>query len=242
MWSGGSLIASASVVESVNPPPSVTLSATPNPTEVRVSTAVVAATVGGTPPYTYQWVVQNGTENTTVPRVEFDPSRVGNVSASLTVIDSVGYPAVAQPIEVEVRTPPLISQMVDVPERLTLGASTTVTVTVVGGSPPFLYNWSGLPMGCRSLSAPFLICTPTSAGSFRLAITVTDTVGGTTNMSLQLVVRPSLFGIPEAETIGLFTGLGLGLAACVILVVALRQSRFRQMREPESVRRRGPLS
>lgn len=78
------------------------------------------------------------------------------------------------------------------PSALDAGHVTQLVATVSGGTTPFTYAWSSLPPGCASANSPTLSCTPTSAGSYSVNLTVQDSVGGQKSGSTPLTVYPGV--------------------------------------------------
>ena len=73
------------------------------------------------------------------------------------------------------------------PATVSLGGSTHISTVVSGGTIPYTYTYRGLPSGCSSTAAAFS-CTPTTTGSYLLAVVVTDANGTRANASTQLAV------------------------------------------------------
>ena len=75
----------------------------------------------------------------------------------------------------------------------TVGEHLSFAAPVTGGITPYAISWSGLPGGCTSSSSATLGCTPTQAGQFSVAATVTDAYGERASSStLPLSVSMSL--------------------------------------------------
>ena len=79
--------------------------------------------------------------------------------------------------------------------RLTLSSSLLdegfvvyLSVTVIGGAPPFRYSYSGLPPGCSTQSEPDLACAPTSPGNFSISVVVQDSYNATASSTANLTV------------------------------------------------------
>ncbi|HKV89618.1 MAG TPA: hypothetical protein VJQ43_00275, partial [Thermoplasmata archaeon] len=60
---------------------------------------------------------------------------------------------------------------------VTVNATTQLSVTVTGGSPPYQIVWNGLPGGCTSQNATQMPCTPNATGTVSVAVTATDSHG-----------------------------------------------------------------
>jgi YVTN family beta-propeller protein len=72
---------------------------------------------------------------------------------------------------------PLTASLVADPDNLTIGASTVLTTTTEGGTPPFSYVYIGLPPGCKTSNLSALPCSPTGVGTFAVTVAVTDSAG-----------------------------------------------------------------
>jgi hypothetical protein len=133
---------------------------------------------GGTPPIT--WTIQSGS----VPGLTFDPSTLtlsgtpttaGNFDLVVQAADASGQTArrtitiPIAPAGLSITTP---RQLPDV----ALNGTYQVTLEASGGVPPYTWTAAGLPAGLSLDSAAGIISgTATAAGSFAIAITVTDT-------------------------------------------------------------------
>jgi hypothetical protein len=73
---------------------------------------------------------------------------------------------------------------------LDVGQSMSVGATLVGGDGPIVYAYTGLPLGCASVSAGVLTCRPSVAGSFSIALGATDVLGATSTGSTTVQVNP----------------------------------------------------
>jgi Putative Ig domain len=132
---------------------------------------------GGTPPYT--WALTPA-----IPGLAFDPVNValngtpttpGSFPLTVTVTDSAGLNAsnksltlVIAPATLGIITP---RQLPDA----SLSLPYNQTITASGGTPPYTWSAAGLPTGLSINSSSGLISgIPTVAGSFGIAITVSD--------------------------------------------------------------------
>lgn len=101
-----------------------------------------------------------------------------------------------------------------------VGNSTTLTVTVSGGAPPYAVVWEGLPVGCGSANSTSLTCTPSGSGTFTVAVRVTDTFGATAtgspltlNVTTGPVVLSSVQISPAAPQVKVGTTVSLSAQA-----------------------------
>jgi hypothetical protein len=132
---------------------------------------------GGTPPYTWSLTP-------TIAGLTFDPINValngtptvpGTFPLTVTVTDSAGLSAsnksltlVIAPASLGITTP---RQLPDA----ALNSPYSQTLVASGGTPPFTWSAAGLPAGLSINSSSGVISgTPTAAGSFGIAITVSD--------------------------------------------------------------------
>jgi hypothetical protein len=142
------------------------------------------------------------------PEVSFT-SASANVSGQISVVGTYGGISKSTTANIVVSYSsgfggPSISSFDAVPSDIVLGGSTTLEVAASGGSPPLSYSYSALPSGCTTANTSALSCTPTVAGMFDPAVTVTDSldhsVGATTSVDVSgrtTSVRGSLIFQPS---------------------------------------------
>jgi hypothetical protein len=164
----------------INPPTLTVTVASPLPagtvgTPYSQKAAVVAS--GGTPPYT--WSLASGS----VPGLTFDPSTLtlagtpsaaGAFSLTIQATDSAKLTASRSlSLTVNPSTLTLITAR-QLPDAK-LNQPYTELIAASGGQPPYRWSTSGLPTGLTINSTTGQITgTPTAAGNFAVAITVTD--------------------------------------------------------------------
>jgi hypothetical protein len=78
------------------------------------------------------------------------------------------------------------------PATLDLGSSTRLSVSVVGGTAPYSYVYTGLPSGCATANASTLTCTPSATGDWPISVLVTDSAGHGTSGQTEVTVGPAL--------------------------------------------------
>ncbi|MCI4351038.1 MAG: hypothetical protein L3K15_05960 [Thermoplasmata archaeon] len=88
-----------------------------------------------------------------------------------------------------------------------LGITAQLTASVVGGSPPYSYGYTGLPPGCSSTNGAILNCAPTATGTYQVNLSVTDSAGNHSFAALALVVNPdpavtTFVAAPATVTVG----------------------------------------
>lgn len=134
-------------------------------------TVTLAGTLKGSPTRFIVFSEPNGVYSFSVGTVTGYSASPNSGSADVT-----GAP-VLKTITFTLGTLALSVQLAANPANITLGASTTLTATTSGGTPPFTYVYIGLPSGCSSQNASSFSCTPTGSGSFTVNVTVTDPHG-----------------------------------------------------------------
>ena len=121
------------------------------------------------------------------------PSVSGTYTVSASITDSNGVMATSGTVTLAVSShlnAPTLSISVT---ALDVGQSVTLSATVSGGNAPYTYTWGGMPQGCVSGDAATLTCSPTTAGSANVTVTVNDSNGVTlASSALQLTVSPRL--------------------------------------------------
>jgi YVTN family beta-propeller protein len=112
---------------------------------------------------------------------------------------------------------PKIESFTADPPTFPLGNTTNLTATVLDTSGVPSYAYSGLPPGCKSSNVSTMLCTPTVAGTFTIALNVTDSAGFWSVSSLKINVTGPLIvsasGSPLSGTVPLdvsFTGVVFG--------------------------------
>ncbi len=151
--------------------------------------------VGGAPPYTYTWSgLPTGCVSVNAPTMACTPD--SSAIVYVTVADGNGFTVSAVPVELSVFPDPAAGTLSASPASVDVGQTTTIsgTLTSPGGGMD-TYAWTGLPggVGCASVDALSVSCTPSSAGSYSIALNVTDVYGYTaSSASLILVVDPAL--------------------------------------------------
>ena len=83
---------------------------------------------------------------------------------------------------------PFVKSFIASPSPATLGAPVTLQSTVVSGTPPYSFTYSGLPTGCVSTDSAQLVCTPTAPGLYTVTLNVTDSDGRSSFATLSLSV------------------------------------------------------
>jgi hypothetical protein len=112
----------------------------------------------------------------TGPTASCTPSQVGTFNVTVTGTDAAGGQANLT-TSVTVNDNPWVSQVVASPVAVDVGQPFMVNITIGGGTPPFVWSFTGLPINCGKPSEMAFNCTPLVAGEIDLKVSVTDHLG-----------------------------------------------------------------
>lgn len=172
--------------------PTITsFAATPNPVTLGSSVNIAVTASGGTPPLSYAYTgLPAGCSTTNASSFTCTPTATGAYSITVVVTDAVAKTATqSTPLTVASPPGPAITSFTAGPSTITQGSSTFLNVTVVGGTQPYTYTYSGLPTGCASADVASLSCTPSGTGTFSINVNVTDAKAMSATASTQLTVN-----------------------------------------------------
>ena len=164
---------------------------TPGTLDLGQVTKLMASVSGGSAGLTYSWSgLPSGCSTNSTASLSCTPSGPGTFWVAVAVTDSNGETVVVGPVSLVV-APALGAVSVSTSvSSLEIGGSVTFTASVSGGTQPLSYSWSGLPTGCVTLNTPTLTCVPTTTGTYRVNVTVTDAAGvSQTASSAQVTVK-----------------------------------------------------
>jgi len=170
-------------------------SAAPSAFDLGGSTVLVVLASGGTGPLSYAYpALPPGCVSANVSSLPCSPTVAGNFTVYVLVTDSAGHRVGALGRlgvgAVSIGPAPSISLFVAAPSSVTVNHTTTLFLTVAGGSAPFSYRYDGLPPGCATEDRVPLNCTPNEVGNYSVRATVTDAAGRTTAATAGLEVVP----------------------------------------------------
>jgi hypothetical protein len=171
----------------VNSLPTVSISPTTVVMDVGQSQVFTSTVSGGTPPYSYQWVLGGSVvSGATGTSWTFTPSSAGNYTVYLIIKDTAGIYATSNTASIDVNTKPTVT-ISPSPVTMDVGQSQVFNSTVSGGTSSYSYQWylDGSPVsGATSASWTY---TPPSTGSHTVYLNVTDAVNATAISNTVLV-------------------------------------------------------
>ena len=208
-------------------PLSATASTSAPSIDVDQRVTLTCAAAGGLSPIAYSWSFGDGSTGIGSP-VSHTYSSAGQDTAICTARDADGVEANSG-VSVSVISDPQVGSLIASSNDPLLGQAVTIVAMVTGGSGGLTFSWTGLPPGCVSSDLSTVTCTPTSTGTFDVALSVTDANGYAANSSpLTLTVAPSFLGFPQTEGYEL-VGAGVGglvvLAAIAAVILSNRRKR-----------------
>lgn len=184
-------------------------------TAVRLSVLVLGGVASGT-------IVWNGLPAgcSTANRSSLtcDPSQVSSQSVYVTV--TLGALSVTSgSSNWTIDALPRIAIFTVLPSPAITGRAITVQVGLAAGSgtSPFTYQYLGLPGGCVSINLAQFSCSPTSAGSFEIEVSVADADGQDTVAFTNLTVSAG----PGGSNTPLWEYAAEGFVALLIVVLAV---------------------
>ncbi|MEM2972277.1 MAG: PKD domain-containing protein [Candidatus Bathyarchaeia archaeon] len=162
------------------PPPAFSVSINPATAKIKVGESAVftSSALGGKPPYTYQWhlnesVVLGATSSTW----NFTPTATSTYIVYLIVTDNITNTAKSNEATITVASK-LITSISPINVSSLVGQSITFTSTASGGLyPPYNYQWhlNDVPISGATLDA--WTFTPTTGGIYFIHLKVTDAEG-----------------------------------------------------------------
>ena len=180
----------------VNGPPTVSsFVATPATFPVESSTYLNVTVSGGAPPFSYTYLgLPSGCRTMSTASLPCTPVSPGIFHVSVVVVDASGRTINGSTLVTVTRVPAILS-FTATPPTVAAHASTVLSVQASGGTPPYSYFYTGLPVGCTTANVSSLTCQPVSVGRFNVTVTVSDARGNSNTSLLQVVVSASA-GLP----------------------------------------------
>lgn len=118
------------------------------------------------------------------------PTDNGTFTVTGKVSDSLGF-SVQSTITLMISADPLVTGLAVSPgASVDVGQNFTVTVLSTGGTAPFSYSYTGLPLGCTGQLTAVVSCKPRASGSFTVTAILTDTWKETSQLATTVQVQP----------------------------------------------------
>ena len=102
------------------------------------------------------------------------PTSTGVYSVNVTVTDSTDVAYTSPTLRYTVSTDPTVGRPSPSRTSVETGESVSFTASPSGGASPYSYQWVGLPAPCTHTTSSSPTCTPSTAGSYSIGVTVTD--------------------------------------------------------------------
>jgi hypothetical protein len=212
----------------ISPAASVQLSASPASIDLGQSTVIATAVGGGAPGYHYTFSgLPAGCTGGDQTQVTCRPNATGtypNITAVVT--DANGF-FFSDTLSLTVFQVPTLTLDVS-PSSITAGAGVTFSTVVTGGAGGPIFTWANLPGGCTTTEVGRIDCSPPGAGTYHVAVTVTDLNGVSANATTTLTVHAVPF---PWTTVVLLIVLAAVVVGAVGTVVYLRRRRAAARRE-----------
>ena len=126
---------------------------------------------------TYVWDTSPaglGCSSSTTPTLSCIPTAPGTYSVNVTATDSDDASDTSGTLQFIVSSDPSVGTPSPSASEVETGAPVTFSVSPSGGVSPYSYEWSGLPGPCSGTGTAAPACTPATAGSYLIRVTVTD--------------------------------------------------------------------
>jgi hypothetical protein len=163
--------------------PSISLQ-TANPSSVDIGQTVTLAVgaTGGSGGYAYQWMnLPPGCNPTNVASISCQPTTMGTFQVVANITDSNGFSVRSGTLSVTVSLDPSVTSFTAFPTIIDKGQTITFAVSASRGSGSLSLTYYSLPPGCETANSTNLSCTPATAGTYVVILTVTDSNGFSVN-------------------------------------------------------------
>lgn len=193
---------------------------------------------GGVLPYSYAYSgLPSPCATVNAAILSCRPSAIGVSNVTVRVSDSAGTSATTWTDLTVIActscgtSSPTISSFTAVPNNITLGTGTNLTVKVTGGTLPLRYDFTKLPAGCTNANLSVLACRPSAIGTFNITVTVIDAHGKSAEANVTLRVLTASSGPSSNPSSDLWLWVVVG-AAAVLIVVGVLLARRRSSKSP----------
>jgi hypothetical protein len=167
--------------------------ASPSTITLGGATQISLSATGGRPPYLLEYSgLPSGCSSIDSQSFSCVPSSSGVYELEVEVTDAYGLEVTAVTLLTVSPASPsslTLSSLSVSPSSVPAGSAATLSSSVSGGSPPYTYQYTGLPPGsCSHTTQPSIVCTPTAAGTYLIGLHVTDSASKIASGSVVLTV------------------------------------------------------
>lgn len=186
--------------------PAVSISGVPSIMDIGQNAPITATVSGGASPYLYQWYVNNNLAGGNSPILDFVPSGAGSYTVYVKITDSAfnGSVVSSASSNIIVNSPVVIS-VNPLSGQVDAGLSLTLKGSASGGSSSYSFAWV-VNGQVQSDTSESFIFTPTTAGTYTITFSVTDT--GVSSSAL-----PSPYTLNVVSVISVHSSFPVTLAA-----------------------------
>ena len=179
---------SGTLTQTVNSDPSVSISSSQNPTDVGKSITLTSSASGGTGSYTYQWYLNSnaisGVTSSTYTTPDYSSS--GTYDYYVSITDGAGYTVNSNTIDETVNSDPTVSASSNV-SSADVNYPIEFSSSPSGGTSPYTYSWT--IGGTQVSTSQDFSYSFSSAGSYTVEVTVTDSIGETYSSSVSVTIN-----------------------------------------------------
>lgn len=227
----GSNRTEANTTLAVNSAPSARVGVSAAAIDLGQPLTFTATAVNGSAPLTWSYTgLPSGCVSANTAALTCTPTAQGTSVVTAHLDDGSNNRASAS-VTVTVNAALSLVQFVAVPNPVSIGGSTNLTVRLGGGTAPLVYNYTGLPASCPTSDTGVLLCLPTTAGAYVVTVTVKDAAGESITARADLNVTgasspapaPTLLGLPLAEGLALIVVLAVIVVAAIVLLTRRRR-------------------
>lgn len=177
---------------------------TASPTSIPLEGTVYlnSSVIGGTPPLQYSYAtLPPGCISADTATLSCTPTTEGTFTVKVSVKDASNQGA-SDLTTFTVTPVPTIVSFSATPSTVAPRQSTTFSVQAIGGSTPYTYVYTGLPVGCSPADTAVLSCIPVASGQYNVTVQVTDAKGNTNSGTTTLQVTSQSLGSPSITYFG----------------------------------------
>src|SRR6266567_3430837 len=170
---------------------SVTGSVGPNPTDADLSTSFTTKAVGGVSPLTCNWSFGDGSSGTGCSATHIYTTS-GTFTANVTITDSLGVKATTE-LTIVVDPKLVIAGVAPSPNPSEVRAQVSFTASTTGGTTPYVsYTWAFGDGTTATTTIGTASHTYSSAGTFNITVTLTDSAGSRATLSGSATINQKL--------------------------------------------------